>query len=165
MTSPNHTAAGFTMGWVTGHLLHFFTPWLWAFSIFCAIVAAFPDIASLLLYKFSQKSGWKWRKWGDWEFYQLCHHPYDPKTGRGKIDRWMKWFPPWGYHTWIIDPIVHLDQPKFIFPQFLFEWHEIYVINWTIFGKKVVLTRWYLYYIYLEAYLWLVYAIFILLYI
>jgi hypothetical protein len=157
MTFANHGGGGFALGWVFGKLCGFGDFWLWLIAILCALIAMVPDVGSWFLWKLSYQSWWKWKKWDRWELYGMSHPPLDGV--HGKVDCIMKWFPPWGLHTWVIDSIVHPSAPKFIFPKFPIVWMDIPWVS--LWNKWVFWTKWDVLYVLLEAFWWGVYALLI----
>jgi len=137
MTTVNHTIGGFTIGAVLAWMFGCF----WPFVIICSLIGAFPDAGSWVM--------WKFFGWDRWKLYNMCH----PLPGYGgQWDKYGKYLPPWGLHTWVIDSIVHPAQPKFIFPKFPVTWQNESFLNWKY-------SKWEVAYAALELFITAVYAL------
>jgi len=126
----------------------------WVLGIVGLIISGFPDTASWVMWKLSQFSWWKWKQWERWELYNKCH----PVPDGGSWDKYCKWIPFWGQHTWLWDSIVHTEQPKFIFPQFDKEWKNIVWIEIWPSHWNIQFTKWDVMYVIVEFSLWILYT-------
>lgn len=163
MTFVNHTIGGVAVGSAMAYTIHYFfgVDWWWSLVIISAILGSFSDTSGWIIYKISNASWWKWKKYDRGNFYGKCHPPYRKEDGHGSIDRIMKWYPSWGLHTWVTDSIVHVTAPKFIFPQFKSEWKYI---NWLTIRPShwnLQLSKWDVLYSLLELFLTVIYVLII----
>lgn len=72
----SHITQGFLIGYVpTGSI---------AVGVVTGVMAGVPDIGGEIMARLG-KDGYKW---------------YD-STHKGRINKFMRWFPPWGLHTWL----------------------------------------------------------------
>jgi len=120
------------------------------------VIGGWPDTASWVLWKLTNASWWKWKRWARFEYYSWCH----PIPEWGQHDKYGKWIPFWGQHTWLYDSIIHLSQRKFLFPQFNPIWKDIIWIRIWPTHWNIEWTKWDVLYVILEASLWILYTVF-----
>ena len=151
MTFAFHHYSGTVLGILIARLFGW-DPWFMGIVGF--VLGGFQDTGSWLIWKITNANWWKWSVWGRWDFYVRCH----PVPFGGEWDKYGKWIPFWGQHTWLWDSIVHTDQPKFLFPQFKEEWkNEVWLRIWPTHWN-IQLTKWDVLYGLLEISLWFVYT-------
>lgn len=137
MTFVNHTVGGYAIGYLLGGLLGASPAIRTAIAVANAVAGAFPDVADWALAKLGRIERWS--------LYAKCH----PIPGGGQVDKWARFIPGWGLHTWVVDSVVHLNQRVFLIPQFEASWKDEKVI-WG-------LTAWDIRYVGFELFLYWVY--------
>jgi hypothetical protein len=116
----NHTVGGCAIGYAIGQ----FTGGETYLAAIGGALGAFPDVASILLYELTNSSWWTGKRYARWDLYAACH-------GDGYINRYCRWLPPWGLHTWLIDPVIHPSEKRTLLPKFKEEWKTLRWGRWT----------------------------------
>ena len=145
MTVAFHHYSGMVLGLLLAKLLGYN---MWIGGVIGFLIGGFSDSSSWVMWKLFPT------KWDRWKLYNMCH----PVPGGGQWDKYCKWIPFWGQHTWLWDSIVHPEQPKFLFPQFKEEWkYDVWVEIWPTHWN-IQVTKWWGYYVLLEVSLWILYT-------